>query len=101
MNFDDDIFWTGVRFPASPPNQMYLITLTDNFHGNKEGFISLTKEDIWDHLVAHLNNWDVQYTIEELDTVIRKRYGYLNEHSKSYVTVKITEIEPGQGFDLL
>lgn len=80
---------------------MYLITMFEDFHGNRQGFIALAKEDIWDHLVKHLENWDVPYTIEELDTVIRKGYGLMNEHSKSYVTVRIVEIEPGQGFDLL
>jgi len=80
---------------------MFLITLFEDFHGNREGFISLTKEDIWDHLVTHLTNWDVPYTLDELETTIRKKHGYLNEHSKSCVTVRIIEIQPGQGFDLL
>lgn len=80
---------------------MYLITIFDNFHGNREGFISLSKQDIWNHLVARLDNWDVAYTLDELETAVRKGHGHLNEHSKSYVTVRIVEIEPGQGFDLL
>lgn len=80
---------------------MYLITIFESFRGNREGFISLTKEDIWDHLVKHLDNWDVPYTIDELDTVIRKGYGDMNQHSKSYITVRIVEIQPGQSFDLL
>lgn len=80
---------------------MYLITMFDNFHGNREGFIALAKEDIWDHLVKHLDNWDVPYTPDELETAIRKGYGEMNQHSKSSVTVRIVEIQPGQGFDLL
>lgn len=80
---------------------MYLVVLKEDFHGNKEGFISLSRGDIWDQLKSHLENWDVPFTPDDLLSCLEKGSGTFNEHSKTYVEVTITEIQPGEAFDLL
>ncbi len=78
---------------------MYLVILKEDFHGNKQGFISLSRGDIWDQLKSHLENWDVPFTADELLSCLEKKSGTFNQFSKSSVDVTITEIQPGEAFD--
>ena len=77
---------------------MYVTTLIDNFHGNRESFISLSKEDVKIHLVSHLENWDCEYSKEELETILKNGYGTANKESKSCIEVEIVEVRPGETF---
>lgn len=79
---------------------MFFVTISEDFHGNKEGFVSLDYLDIKKHLKAALDNWDAEYTDDQLDLIIEKGRGFVNENSKADVEISITEIEPGERIDL-
>lgn len=99
MNFVEGVSRTRGQCPATPPI-MYFTILYEQFHDNRMGFISLSKEDIKEQLIRHLRNWDCEFTEEELETILRRGEGYADEMSKSYVAVTITEIQPGEEIDL-
>jgi hypothetical protein len=79
---------------------MFFTIIIDHFHGNKEGFISLSIDDVRTHLIAHLDNWDSQYSEAELAYILEARHGFADEGSKANVEVTITEVQPGERIDL-
>lgn len=79
---------------------MYFTTLYDQLHGNYVGFISLSKTDIKKQLIPHLQNFDTNFTHEEIATILKEEEGYAGQADKSWVLVTIIEIQPGQEIDL-
>jgi hypothetical protein len=78
---------------------MFLVTMREDFHGNKQAFIALSRGDIWDLLKGHLENWGVPFVANDLLATLEKGRGTFNEHSKLSVDVEITEVQPGEAFD--
>lgn len=78
---------------------MYLVILKEDLHGDKTGFISLSKSDLWDQIVAALNNWDTPFVPHEIESLLNLGHYTFNEHSKTCVEITITEIQPGEAFD--
>lgn len=81
-------------------NKMYLTTIIDNFHGNKSAFISSSMEEVKTHLIKFLENWDCEYTEDELATILEEKQGIADANSKSYLEVTIEKIEMNKAFDL-
>ncbi len=79
---------------------MIYITLNCPFRGNKAGFISASLEESLVPLMEHLDNWDVEYTDDELENIYKAGSGILNEKEKTYVEVNIAEVREGQTIDL-
>lgn len=94
MSSIKEVSRTGVRFPYLPP--MYITTLIENWHGNKESFISLTPTDVKNHLREHLDNWGCDYSEEEFLLILKNLHGFADEKSKTCVEVTITEVRPGE-----
>ena len=80
---------------------MYFTIRYDSFHGNKLGFVTLEEKDLKDHLLDHLDNWDVEYTENEIEYILKNHVGHAAyETSKAYVEVQIYKIKPGERIDL-
>jgi hypothetical protein len=77
---------------------MYVTTLIDNFHGNRESWVSLSKEDVRTHLISHLENWDCDYSQKELESILEKGIGTADEKSKTCLEIEIVEVNPGERF---
>ncbi len=80
---------------------MFFTILYEGFHGNKIGFVTLEEKDLKTHLLDHLDNWDVDYTEEEIEYILKNHVGHAAyETSKAYVEVQIYKISPGKSIDL-
>ena len=80
---------------------MFLTIMYDGFHGNKMAFVSMEEKDIESHLREHLENWDIEYTEDELEYILKNYVGHAAyETSKAYVEVHIHKITPGKRIDL-
>ena len=79
---------------------MYLSILSEPLHGNREGFISRDIQEVKTHLKEIMFTLVDEVPIEQINFIVDKRHGFIDEQHKSYLEITVKEIELGETFSL-